>query len=177
MTERRVTEGATTPDDAEDQAARELALKRAFGAYPTGVTIVTTMDGDIPRGFTANSFTSVSIDPPLLLVCHGNAASSGEVFRSAGGFAVNILSGDQRDLAIRFASRVDDRFADLEWQSGQGGPLLPGTAAWFDCTMHDTFPAGDHTILVGRVLEHRANDRDALAYWKGNFLEGLPSQS
>ena len=171
MTEHRVAEGASLPTDANDRAAREAALKRTFGTYPTGVTIVTTMDGDTPRGFTANSFTSVSIDPPLLLVCHGNSASSSKIFHEADAFGVNILASSQRDLAIRFASRIEDRFAGLDWRMGRGSPLLPYTAAWFDCAMHDKFSAGDHTILIGRVLDHGQSDRNALAYWKGQFTE------
>ena len=152
--------------------ARE-ALKRTFGAFPTGVTVVTTTGPDGPVGFTANSFTSVSLDPPLLLVCHGTHASSHPTFRAAGGFAVNILAADQEGLATRFASKVPDRFAGVDWRPGRGGPLLAETAAWLDCETHAMHEAGDHTIMVGRIRDHDARDVEALAYWRGRFLPGL----
>ena len=158
---------ATQPALQQDDPIR--ALKRTFGAYPTGVTVVTTLHGGAPLGFTANSFTSVSLDPPLVLVCHGSYATSHAAFRDAGGFAVNILAGDQEALAMRFASRVDDRFAGIGWHAGEGGPILEGTAAWLDCAMHDAHAAGDHTILVGRVLDHADSGRDALLYSRGRF--------
>ena len=169
---------ATTPDlvgpDAAGREERERALKRAFGAYPTGVTVVTTFEGGEPRGFTANSFTSVSIDPPLLLVCHSNRAGSAGAFRAARGFAVNVLAADQEAMAMRFAKPGDNKFAGLDWRAGEGGPILPGVAAWLDCAHHATHPGGDHAILVGRVLDHEDGGRDPLAYWRGRFYPGFP---
>ena len=158
----------------EDRVAARRALKRAFGAYPTGVTVVTTHGEGEPRGFTANSFTSVSIDPPLLLVCHDNDAGSAPVFRGARGFAVNVLAADQEALAMRFAGGEGDRFAGLECERGEGGPILPGVAAWLDCELEAIHPGGDHAILVGRVLRHRDEERDPLAYWRGRFYPGFP---
>ena len=159
------------PDAGPSEAAEDRVrrLKRAFGAYPTGVTVVTTMAGGAPLGFTANSFTSVSIDPPLLLVCHGNAATSAPAFQGAEGFAVNVLAADQDALAMRFASRIDDRFGGVDWSKGRGGPLLSGTAAWFDCAMHAVHDAGDHAILVGHVLDHGVEERASLLYAGGKF--------
>ena len=162
------------PDDERARAAAAAtALKRTFGTYATGVTIVTTLEDGEPRGFTANSFTSVSIEPPLLLVCHSNRASSHTAFARATGFVVNILAADQKELALRFASKVEHRFAALDWTRGTGGPIIPGAAAWLDCQMHQTHDAGDHTILIGRVLAHQASPRDVLAYWRGGFMDGL----
>ena len=158
---------ARRPDD-------ERALKRAFGAYPTGVTVVTTFENGSPRGFTANSFTSVSIDPPLLLVCHANNAGSAPAFRSATGFTVNVLAADQEAMAMRFAKPGDDKFAGLDWHAGEGGPILPGVAAWLDCAHEATHPGGDHAILVGRVLAHEDAGTDPLAYWRGRFYPGFP---
>ena len=178
MTERHVVEDAATGVEAgspsvESEPDPTGALKRTFGTYPTGVTIVTTYGPDGPRGFTANSFTSVSIDPPLLLVCHSNHASSHGVFSSASGFVVNVLAAEQRELATRFASRIGDRFANLDFVDGHGGPIIPGAAAWLDCSMHDSHQAGDHSILIGRVITHRATTSDVLAYWRGSFVDGL----
>ena len=158
------------PTVAPASQSEQRSLKRAFGAYPTGVTVVTTMLGEVPLGFTANSFTSVSIDPPLLLVCHGASASSHAIFREAEGFAVNVLSADQADLALRFASRIEDRFEGTAWRTGRGGPILRGTAAWLDCAMHEVHEAGDHSILIGRVLAHETSERTPLLYSRGQFL-------
>ena len=159
-----------------EQARRDGArvLKRAFGAYPTGVTVVTTHGRGDPRGFTANSFTSLSIDPPLLLVCHADKAGSAPTFRDAPGFTVNVLAADQEALAMRFAGGDGDRFAGLDCQAGTGGPILPGVAAWLDCTLHAIHPGGDHSILVGRVVGHHDAERDPLAYWRGRFYPGFP---
>ena len=154
-------------------AAQRAALKRAFGAFPTGVTVVTTWHGGQPLGFTANSFTSVSIDPPLLLVCHSHGGSSGTAFADADGFAVNILAADQEEIAMRFASKIPDRFHAVETDGGLNGPVLAGTAAWLDCAMERTVEAGDHTILIGRVERHAAHGRAPLAYWNGQFHHGL----
>ena len=171
---RAATADLVGPDAEDPRKGAERALKRAFGAYPTGVTVVTTFEGGAPRGFTANSFTSVSIDPPLLLVCHSNRAGSAPAFRSAKGFAVNVLAADQEDVAMRFARPGDDKFAGLDWRAGEGGPILPGVAAWLDCAHEATHPGGDHAILVGRVLAHDDAGTDPLAYWRGRFYPGFP---
>lgn len=162
------------PAPSEAAAEAERTLKRAFGAYPTGVTVVTTFEEGEPRGFTANSFTSVSIDPPLLLVCHANSAGSAPAFRAASGFAVNVLAADQEEMAMRFARPGEHKFGGLGWRAGEGGPLLPGVAAWLDCAHEATHAGGDHAILVGRVLAHEDGGRDPLAYWRGTFYPGFP---
>ena len=174
--ERTVGDGLAEPPPARpmlDGDGRK-ALKRAFGAYPTGVTVVTTHGDGAPRGFTANSFTSLSIDPPLLLVCHDDRANSAPVFRSAPGFTVNVLAADQEALAMRFAGGEGDRFAGLDCEPGEGGPILPGVAAWLDCATHAIHGGGDHSILVGRIVAHRDAERDPLAYWRGRFYPGFP---
>lgn len=152
----------------KDQAQR---LRKAFGAYPTGVTVVTarTRDG-VPVGFTANSFTSVSIDPPLLLVCPGRQLSCFKVFQTCNHFAVNVLASDQREVAQTFASYKGDRFAAIGWRAGGFNvPLLVGTAASFTCTVHDRYPAGDHIILLGRVEEWSQSATTGLAFAGGSF--------
>ena len=171
---REATADLVGPEPEAERVDHERALKRAFGAYPTGVTVVTTFEGGEPRGFTANSFTSVSIDPPLLLVCHDNRAGSAAAFRAATGFAVNVLASDQEAMAMRFAKPGDDKFGGLDWRAGEGGPILPGVAAWLDCAHEATHPGGDHAILVGRVLTHEDAGADPLAYWRGRFYPGFP---
>lgn len=147
-------------------------LRRAFGCFMTGVTIVTTQDENgQPNGFTANSFTSVSIDPPLLLVNIATAAYGFPVFSRAGGFAVNILAGNQRDLSVRFARAGEDKFAGLSWQGGPtGSPLLDDVVAWFDCEMYQQVEAGDHVVLIGRVLDYHYNTHAPLGFCRGAYV-------
>ena len=149
-----------------------LELRKALGAFVTGVTIVTTVDETgTPRGFTANSFTSVSLEPPLLLVCLAKNASSYPVFSQAQQFAVNILAEHQRDASHTFASKIPDRFAQVDWRSGaSGSPILPDSAAWFDCRMHQTVDAGDHIILIGQVIAFEHSSANPLGYCRGSYL-------
>jgi flavin reductase (DIM6/NTAB) family NADH-FMN oxidoreductase RutF len=147
-------------------------LRRAFGNFATGVTIVTTLDAEgVPCGFTANSFTSVSIDPPLLLVSIAKTAFGCSVFTASGGFAVNILALDQRELSNRFASAGADKFDGLSWQgAATGSPIVDGVVAWFDCAHHEQVDAGDHIILIGRVLRYEHNTHTPLGYCRGAYV-------
>jgi len=147
------------------------ALRDAFGRFATGVTVLTTREADgTPRGFTANSFSSVSLDPPLVLVCIGHNAHSGPAFRAAPHFAINVLGGAQKDLALLFASRSEEKFADTAWHTGaQDVPLLPGALATMVCAQHNLIEAGDHVILVGEVLDTQVSDGPALVYHRGQF--------
>ncbi len=150
--------------------AREL--RRAYGKFLTGVTVVTALSADgRPVGFTANSYTSVSLNPPLLLVCPAHSLSSYPVFEACQSFVVNILAADQQDIANTFASASNDRFANIQWHANAAGcPVIRGTAATFSCTTHNRIPAGDHLILVGEVEQFEANDNDALGYSNGGYF-------
>ena len=154
-------------------------LRRSLGTFATGVTIITTIDSaGEPRGFTANSFTSVSLDPPLVLVCIAKEAGSLDAFENAESYAVNILSEKQRDLSTLFASRGENRYADVSWtKKTTGSPILNGTAAWLDCTMEQTIDAGDHIILMGKVVAHEHNAEPILGYCRGAYvsLESCPA--
>ncbi|MEM6489747.1 MAG: flavin reductase family protein [Pseudomonadota bacterium] len=147
------------------------ALRRALGAYATGVTVVTTVSRDgTPTGFTANSFTSVSLDPPLLLVCLAHTAASYALFRQVDGFAVNVLTAEQEGIAKTFATRGADKFADLAWTPGaHGAPLIDGALARFDCAMHERVAAGDHDVLFGKVLGFSRHEGAPLVYHAGSF--------
>ena len=148
------------------------ALRRAFGVYPTGVTVVTTLtDTGMPVGFTANSFTSVSLDPPLLLVCPSLSLGCLPAFSACTRFAVNILSDRQQDVAETFASYSGDRFARIDWHIDPlGVPIIDGGAAHFSCTVQDRHPAGDHIILLGRVEDWtRQDDGAPLTYAGGRY--------
>ncbi|HXH03548.1 MAG TPA: flavin reductase family protein [Candidatus Competibacteraceae bacterium] len=147
-------------------------LRKALGAFVTGVTVVTTLDSDgTPRGFTANSFTSVSLDPPLILVCVGKHASSHGVFVKTTRFAVNILAETQKSISSTFAAKAPDKFAGVAWRHGRtGSPLLADVAAWLDCEMHEVIEVGDHAILFGRVVDFGYQSSTPLGYCRGNYL-------
>ena len=147
-------------------------LRRALGTFATGVTVVTTIDGDgAPRGFTANSFTSVSLDPPLILVCIAKTAASCPVFQSAESYAVNILSEDQKAVSAAFASRGADRFASVEWSArATGSPVLEGVVAWLDCRMHEVIDGGDHCILIGSVVDYDYTGSSPLGFCRGAYV-------
>lgn len=155
------------------------ALRQVLGHYPTGVTVVTTVDADgLPRGLTANSFTSVSLTPPLLLVCLGKATASHPVFMGSTHFAVNVLADHQRDTSNLFASKASDKFEQAAWQPAASGvPLIDGSLAWFDCTVHQRIDAGDHTILIGQVQAMGQGSGRPLGYCQGAYvgLQALPS--
>ena len=147
------------------------ALRDAFGCFMTGLTVVTTVQDGRPLGFTANSFSSVSLDPPLLLVSIANRSANLSAFTTGAGFAINILSEGQKDLSARFARPVDDRFADLYWRHGPAGnPVLAGVSAWFDCRLDQAVPAGDHTILIGRITGFEAGNAPGLGYCRGAYV-------
>lgn len=148
-------------------------LRRAFGAFPTGVTVTATRAADgAPVGFTANSFASVSLDPPLLLVCMAFSASGLPHFRVAESFAVSVLSADQRDVSNTFARPGVDRFSAASWRSaGSGAPVIEGAAAWFDCAVARRIEAGDHLVLIGRVLDFADALAAPLGYHRGGYVE------
>jgi flavin reductase (DIM6/NTAB) family NADH-FMN oxidoreductase RutF len=147
-------------------------LRDAMGCFATGVTIVTARSGDgTPIGLTANSFTSVSLDPPLLLVCIANKAGSAPVLRDAAHFAVNVLQIGQQPTSNRFAGKGEDRFAATPWEEGESGlPVLTGSLGIYECRQHAVHDAGDHFILIGHVLRARFEPRrDPLLYFRGKY--------
>lgn len=148
------------------------ALRTAFGRFMTGVTVITTCDtSGLPVGFTANSFTSVSLDPPLLLVCPGRFLSSFEVFTACSRFAVSILAEGQEDIANTFAGYKGDRFARVAHRLDDHGiPVIDGAIAHFSCTTHQVLPAGDHSILIGEVTGFTETDAPGLGYAGGQFF-------
>lgn len=149
------------------------ALRMVLGRFVTGVTVVTTVDGQgAPRGFTANSFTSVSLDPPLVLVCLATGASSYGAFSSCDGFAVNILADSQQELSRLFASSGGEKFSGTPSRPGiTGSPVLEGAHAWIECATHQRVQAGDHVILIGRVVDFSAGEGMPLTYYGGKYLD------
>jgi flavin reductase (DIM6/NTAB) family NADH-FMN oxidoreductase RutF/pimeloyl-ACP methyl ester carboxylesterase len=147
-------------------------LRDAMGCFATGVTIITAHAADgKPIGLTANSFTSVSLDPPLLLVCIANNAGSAEVLRSADSFAVNVLQIGQQPVSNLFAGKGEDRFAGTRWEVGEySAPILPSSLGIFECKRHALHEAGDHFLLVGQVEKASFEPRrDPLLYFRGKY--------
>jgi flavin reductase (DIM6/NTAB) family NADH-FMN oxidoreductase RutF/pimeloyl-ACP methyl ester carboxylesterase len=166
-------------DGASAPAIDSKALRAAFGAFATGVTVVATTERDgSPRGFTANSFTSVSLDPPLVLVCIAKTASSYAVFSGTTGFAISILAESQRDVSGLFASKAADKFERAAWRrSGSGHPIIEEAAAWLDCRTERIVEAGDHAILIGRVLQFGDSTVNPLGYCRGAYVTFSLSQA
>lgn len=155
------------------------SLRDAFGNFMTGVTVVTTRDtSGNPVGFTANSFTSVSLDPPLLLVCPGKFLSSHDTFAGCSHFAVNVLADGQQGVSNTFASFKGDRFGRVAHRDGANGlPLIDGALAQFSCETHQALPAGDHTVLIGRVTDFTHIGGNGLGYVNGSYFSlGLERQ-
>ena len=147
-------------------------LRDALGCFATGVTVVTAFDtGGEPVGLTANSFTSVSLDPPLLLVCIARTSSSLKALESAGYFAVNVLHIGQQPASSLFAVPGEDRFRQTPWQRGRhDAPVLSNALANFECRRHQMHDGGDHIILVGEVLRATFDPRrDPLLYFRGKY--------
>ena len=132
------------------------ALRNALGRFATGIAVVTAIDPDgRPVGLTVNSFSAVSLNPPLVLWCLDNGSQNLAAFSQASHHAINILAADQQDISNRFASWPADRFAGLDWQAGIGGaPLLAGCCASFEVANETRHAGGDHSIFIGRVEKY-----------------------
>ena len=148
-------------------------FRRACGQFLTGVTIVTTRDeGGKPLGITVNSFSSVSLEPPMVLICLDRNLASYRAFQLGRPYAVHVLSEDQAELSTRFARRRTDKFGGLEYGEGLGGvPILPDYLALFECRIVHCYPAGDHTIFVGQVenLDVSSRLRRPLGFFSGEY--------
>jgi len=147
-------------------------LRNVLGTFTTGVTIVTTRDANgVPHGVTANSFSSVSLEPPLVLWSQALTSRSLPAFRDSGHFAVNILADDQVAVSQHFARQQEDKFTNMEYSNGLGGvPVLQGTVAHFECVKVASYPAGDHIIYLGRVERVSHSGRRPLAFAHGRYM-------
>lgn len=155
------------------------ALRDAFGSFATGVTIVTTAGPDnVDIGLTANSFSSVSLDPPMVLWSLARTSLNMDAFRNCGHFAVHILSADQEALSGRFASKGVDRFEGLTPERGPDGiPLLPDCMARFTCKLAYQYEGGDHVIFVGEIVDFSHSARKPLVFHGGRYGMLLPKQA
>ena len=154
-------------------------FRRVLGHFPTGVTVVTAACPGGPEGLTIGSFTSVSLDPPLVAFCSGHDSDSWARMRDVGSFCVNVLFDDQADLSSTFASRTGDKFQDVSTRvEATGAPVIEGCLAWIDCRVETIHVAGDHDIVVGRVVALGTADGAAdpgtatngpLVFFKGSY--------
>lgn len=165
-----MTETAAPATRSQQDTSREF--RNALGRFATGVTVITALDpAGTPIGVTISSFNSVSLDPPLVLWSLALNSPRLDAFRQAGRYAINVLAADQRGLSNRFASRTDDRFADVPVHAGLGGaPLIDGCCAWFECSHEACYPGGDHLIFVGRVERFaRGESTSPLVFFDGAY--------
>ena len=146
-------------------------FRRVMGHVPTGVAVVTALHGGAPAGLTVGSFTSVSLDPPLVSFTVDRAARSWPSIEAAGAFCVNLLAHDQLHLCRVFSSRETEKFRGLSWRpAGSGAPIIEGVLAWIDCDVERILGAGDHHLVIGRV---RALDAERparpLVFFRGGY--------
>jgi flavin reductase (DIM6/NTAB) family NADH-FMN oxidoreductase RutF len=144
-------------------------FREALSRFASGVVIVTCYGAEGPVGFTVSAFSSVSLDPPLVLVCVARTASAYDAIVSAGSFGISILEAKQAWVASQFARQGVDRFAGIELRADAGVPLIEGAIAQLVCARHALHEAGDHTIVVGAVVDVRHSPGDALIHYAREF--------
>ena len=142
-----------------------------IGRFASGVTIVTTRSRGVDHGMTASAVCSLSLDPPMVVLCINKAAATGAAISEVGFFAVNVMSSEQGLLAERFAARVEDRFSGLTWRRGalSDSPLLDGSLAHLECEVAEEVAGGTHRVFLGKVLRAEATDLEPLTYFRGKF--------
>lgn len=163
-------------DIRQEQAAMDPEMfKQAMARFPAGVTVVTTVDdGGRPWGFTASSFTSLSLEPPLVLVCLADTADSAPAFAACERMAISVLAGDQQDIALRFARKGDDKFSSDGWHEGpEGLPLIDGARVTLAGTVAARHAGGDHTILVLEVESVGLGDAPTTLAYAGRTFHAL----
>lgn len=151
-------------------------LRRVMGHFATGVTVITTKDADgNPNGLTANAFMSLSLDPPLVVISVDRGATCYACFELQNGFTVNFLSEGQEDISRRFATKGIDKFADLKWHPGSNGAaIIDGAMGYVECKIAECHEGGDHTIVVGEIINVHASGDRPLLFFKGKY-QRLPT--
>ena len=165
--------GETVHVDSEESAERARRFRDVLGRFASGVTVVTSISSDQPVGLTCQSFMSVSLDPPLVLFSPAKSSRAWPLIQRAGKFCVNFLAADQAELSNTMASRGIDKFAGVGWEPSPetGSPLLPGTLGYVDCAIHQVHEAGDHYLVIGRVLDLDLTDApgEPLLFFEGGY--------
>jgi flavin reductase (DIM6/NTAB) family NADH-FMN oxidoreductase RutF len=154
----------------------ERTFRLAMSNFTSGVTIVTTTHEGVRHGMTVASFTSLSLEPPLVLVCVEKRVTTHDAIAASGHFGVSILEASQADLSIQFATRAGDRFEGVRTSEGSlGDPLIEGALVKLQCSVTDSFPGGDHTIYVGRIEAAEISDNaEPLVYFGSAYRELKP---
>jgi len=152
-------------------AVDSAAFRDVCGRFATGVAVVTSSGADGPSGLTANAVASLSLEPPLILVCFDLASRTLPAVRTSGRFAVQFLAHDQEDLAARFASKLPERekFDDIAWSDRAGVPVLEGTLGGLACELRDVFPGGDHLIATGEAVDAWTAAGEPLLFYRGDY--------
>ena len=146
--------------------------RQIMGLFATGVTVVSTRAGDVEWGMTANAVTSLSLNPPLVLVAIDRGAQSHAYFKDGGCFAVNILTAQQEEVSTRFAMPGPKDFSGLETRTAEtGAPILVDALGWVDCRLHEILPGGDHDIFVGEVVAGAAAEGAPLLFYQGKYAQ------
>jgi len=153
-------------------------FRRACSRFATGITVASVLDASgMPLGLTVNSFSSVSLDPPLVLICLGHAVSIIDAFRESKHFGINVLDDSQQHLSERFARKGEDRFDGLEWYRGETGvPLLQGMLAVMECEVRERVTAGDHDIFVAEMVRAEAREGKPLIYYGSKYRVLAPNE-
>jgi flavin reductase (DIM6/NTAB) family NADH-FMN oxidoreductase RutF len=159
------------PPLSSEDGVDSARFRTILGHFATGVTVVTGHSADGPAGLAANSFTSVSLEPPLILVCMAHSSGTWPLIRDSGHFAVNILGDHQEETCRRFGARSGDRFEGVGWTRGKtGSPVLHEAIAFIDCVIEAEHVAGDHMIVVGRVVDlGELAEGGPLLFWRGGY--------
>jgi flavin reductase (DIM6/NTAB) family NADH-FMN oxidoreductase RutF len=162
---------SVTPPSSPELAE---AVRRVHRKFPTGVTIVTTMEDGVPRGLAVNAFASISLDPPLVLACVAATSTTYPSLFLHDTFAVNILAHDQFELVHRFARSGGDKFAGVSWREGRGGsPIIEGVSAHLELEVQSRLPAFTHTIFIGLVTDATASSVPPLVYLDGRLFDSV----
>jgi flavin reductase (DIM6/NTAB) family NADH-FMN oxidoreductase RutF len=173
------TKAEQSSDWAEIPTFDLQAYRQAMGSFPTGVAIITTRDAaGEPVGITCNSFSSVSLDPPLVLWCMRKASKSIDVFKATQSFAISVLAEDQDHLSQRFAtSSIEKKFESVGWMSGYSDlPLINDCVARFQCSVYQQHDAGDHIMFIGRVEQFdMVREEDSLVFYRGAYASLVKS--
>jgi 3-hydroxy-9,10-secoandrosta-1,3,5(10)-triene-9,17-dione monooxygenase reductase component len=163
--------GSGSVPEPADHTVEAAKFRTVLGHFATGVTVVTGQGPNGPLGLAANAFTSVSLDPPLVLVCMAHTSSTWPKIRRSGAFAVNFLSEEQEEVCRRFGERGADRFAGLGWRPGDtGSPVFSDALAYVECHIEVEYAGGDHVIVVGRVVDLGViQEGRPLIFWRGGY--------
>jgi flavin reductase (DIM6/NTAB) family NADH-FMN oxidoreductase RutF len=160
--------------ELESVTGDPVQLRRAYGCFPSGVTAICALERGTPVGIAASSFTSVSVDPPLVSLCVQNSSTTWPRLRSMTRLGVSVLGETQNDAAARLAAKTGDRFAELEMTgTADGAVLVHGAVAWLECSIHAELPAGDHEIVLLRIHALGATPDDAPLVFHGSRFRQL----